>query len=114
GEDMEKYIERVEDMRRQLVNMNAAIRDDEMVNIFLQSVVDSHRNVVRMFNRNNAGGAAPNLVTIVNVLLGEAEADKACAVVVTYIEEVENAIKVISQCPAPQNPKNKFKKRRKR
>ncbi|OWZ12519.1 hypothetical protein PHMEG_00014306 [Phytophthora megakarya] len=65
--------------------MNVAIRDEEMVNIILQGVVDSHRNVVRMFNRNNAGGAAPNLATVVNVLLGEAETDKACAAVVTVL-----------------------------
>ncbi|OWZ21913.1 hypothetical protein PHMEG_0003465 [Phytophthora megakarya] len=96
---------------RQLANMNAAIRDEVMVNTILQGVVDSHCNVVRMFNRNNAGGVAPNLTTTVNVLLGEAETDKPCAAVVTYNEEVENATKVMSQCPAPQNPKNKLKKK---
>ncbi|OWZ12032.1 hypothetical protein PHMEG_00014866 [Phytophthora megakarya] len=91
--------------------MNAAIRDEEVVNIILQGIVDSHRNIVRMFNQNNAGGAAPNLATVVNVLFGEAETDKACAAVVMYNKEVENATKVMSQCPAPQNPKNKFKKK---
>ncbi|KAG6620376.1 uncharacterized protein IUM83_16383 [Phytophthora cinnamomi] len=79
GEDMEKYLERLEDMRRQLANMNAAISDADMVNVILQGVVDSHRNVVRMFNRNSNGGVTPDLATVVNVLLGEAEADKACA-----------------------------------
>ncbi|KAJ8566648.1 hypothetical protein ON010_g6474 [Phytophthora cinnamomi] len=64
GEDMEKYLERLEDMRRQLANMNAAISDADMVNVILQGVVDSHRNVVRMFNRNSNGGVTPDLATV--------------------------------------------------
>ncbi|EGZ24515.1 hypothetical protein PHYSODRAFT_421853, partial [Phytophthora sojae] len=46
GEDMEKYLEKLEDMRRQLANMNAAITDEEMARIILQGMADSHRNVV--------------------------------------------------------------------
>jgi len=69
GESMMTYLDRLEEMRRQLANMNAVIPDADMVNIVLQGVVDSHRNVVRMFNRDGAGGAAPDLATVRNVLL---------------------------------------------
>jgi len=69
GENMMTYLDRLEEMRRQLANMNAVIPDADMVNIVLQGVVDSHRNVVRMFNRDGAGGAAPDLATVRNVLL---------------------------------------------
>ncbi|KAF4142335.1 gag-polypeptide of LTR copia-type [Phytophthora infestans] len=105
-EDMEKYLEKLEDMRRQLANMNAAITDEEMARIILQSVVDSHRNVVRLFSR----GAPPDLATVVNTLLGEAETDRACAMRVTDVSEDTQATKVMSQCPIKHNPKNKFKK----
>ncbi|EGZ18535.1 hypothetical protein PHYSODRAFT_417700, partial [Phytophthora sojae] len=46
SEDMEKYLEKLEDMRRQLANMNVSITDEEMARIILQGVVDSPRNVV--------------------------------------------------------------------
>ncbi|KAE8970245.1 hypothetical protein PR002_g27175 [Phytophthora rubi] len=106
GEDMEKYLEKLEDMRRQLANMNAAIDDEEMARIILQGVMDSHRNVVRLFNRT-AGGAAPDLATVTNTLLGEAETDKACAATTTPSDE---ATRVMAQRPVPQNLKSKFKK----
>eukprot|EP00644_Phytophthora_capsici_P000643 jgi/Phyca11/108951/e_gw1.16.781.1 len=47
GEDMEKFLAKLEDMRRQLANMNAPFADGEMANIILQSVMKTHRNVVR-------------------------------------------------------------------
>ncbi|KAE8996638.1 hypothetical protein PR001_g19800, partial [Phytophthora rubi] len=97
-------------MRRQLANMNAVISDADMVSIVLQGVVDSHRNVVRLFNRNNTG-AAPNLATVVNVLLGEDETDKACAAEVPGKDQPALATKVMAQRPAPPNPKKKFKKK---
>ncbi|KAG6582973.1 Integrase, catalytic core protein [Phytophthora cinnamomi] len=107
GEDMEKYLEKLEDMRRQLTNMNAAIADEEMSRIVLQGAMDSHRNVVRLFN-HNAGGNAPDLTTVVNTLLGEAETDKACAVNAT---KNEGTTKLMVQTPVTQNPKSKFKKK---
>ncbi|KAF4144275.1 Integrase core domain [Phytophthora infestans] len=67
GEDMEKYLEKLEDMRRQSANMNAVITDEEMARIILQSVVDSHRNVARLFGRTD-GGAPPDLATVPGVL----------------------------------------------
>ncbi|KAG4054021.1 hypothetical protein PC123_g10843 [Phytophthora cactorum] len=109
GERMDKYLNRLMDMRRQLDNMNAIITDTEMVNVLLQGVVDSHRNVVRMFNRNNNGGVAPDLTTVVNVLLGEDETDKACAAEACK-EEVQ-ATKIMAQQVASTNPKKKFKKK---
>lgn len=44
---MEKYLERLEDMRPQLANMNAVVNDEEIVNVILQGVVDSHHNAVQ-------------------------------------------------------------------
>ncbi|KAE8987514.1 hypothetical protein PR003_g6650 [Phytophthora rubi] len=108
GEDMEKYLDRLDDMRRRLENMNAVVTDEEMVKVILQGVVDSHRNVVRMFDRNN-GGAAPDLATVRNVLLGEAETDKACATEAAK-EEVVKATKLMTQRPVAEHLKKKFKK----
>ncbi|KAE9168040.1 hypothetical protein PF002_g30716 [Phytophthora fragariae] len=110
GEGMETYLNRLEGMRRQLANMNAVISDADMVSIVLQGVVDSHRNVVRLFNRNNTG-AAPNLATVGNVLLGEDETDKACAVEVPVKDQPALVTKVMTQRPVPPNPKKKFKKK---
>ncbi|KAF4127649.1 gag-polypeptide of LTR copia-type [Phytophthora infestans] len=111
GDDMEKYLERLDDLRRQLANMNAEVTDNEMVNIVLQGVVDSHRNVVRMFNRNNNGGVVPDLATVVNVLLGEAETDRACAANANNQVETVPVTKVMSQRPAIQNTKKRFSKK---
>ncbi|KAG6598080.1 Integrase, catalytic core protein [Phytophthora cinnamomi] len=62
-----------------------------------------------MFNRNNKGEVTPDLATVVNVLLGEAETDKACAAEAAHQETVK-VTKVMAQHPVPQNPKKKFKK----
>jgi hypothetical protein len=55
GENMMTYLDRLEEMRRQLANMNAVIPDADMVNIVLQGVVDSHRNVVQPGRRGRCG-----------------------------------------------------------
>ncbi|ETL38273.1 hypothetical protein L916_10129 [Phytophthora nicotianae] len=72
GANMEKYLEELEDLRRQLENMNHPV-DDEMARIVLTRVEATHRTVVRMFNREQA----LDLDTILNTLRGEAEMDMA-------------------------------------
>ncbi|EGZ14890.1 hypothetical protein PHYSODRAFT_419355, partial [Phytophthora sojae] len=47
GTNMDKYLESLEDYRRQLENMNSPISDDEMARIILTSVEETHRNVIR-------------------------------------------------------------------
>lgn len=109
---MKKYLDRLDDMRRRLENMNEVVTYEEMVKVILQGVVVSHRNVVRMFDRNN-GGAAPDLATVRNVLLGEAETDKACPTEAAK-EEVVKATKLVAQRPVAENLKRSSRKERTR
>ncbi|POM65562.1 LOW QUALITY PROTEIN: Hypothetical protein PHPALM_18700 [Phytophthora palmivora] len=74
GMNMDKYLEDLEDSRRQLENMNAPIDDSEMTSIILTGVEATHRTVVRMFNRDEN---PPDLNRVLNTLRGEAEMDKA-------------------------------------
>ncbi|KAE9007217.1 hypothetical protein PF007_g18397 [Phytophthora fragariae] len=76
--DMDKYLEKLEDLHRQLASMNAIITDGEMANIILQGVETTHRSVVRLFNSPNMMGAGklePDLDVVLNTLRGEAERD---------------------------------------
>jgi len=79
GDGMDKYLERLEDLRRQ-ANMNAVIIDGEMAIIILQGMEATHRSVVQLFNSPNmvgAGNLEPDLEVVLNTLRGEAERDKA-------------------------------------
>ncbi|GMF17253.1 unnamed protein product [Phytophthora lilii] len=98
GESMEKYLDRLTIMRCQLANMSAVISDEEMVNIVLQGVVDSHCNVVWLFNRNGVGGAAPDLATVINVLLGEDETDNDSSAKTSFKVSLETV--TTRQCPS--------------
>lgn len=77
GGNMEQWLDDVEDIRRQLENMNEVIANIEMVNIILQGVEETHRNVVRIFNQPQPGGQPVTLEVVLNTLRGEAETDKA-------------------------------------
>ncbi|KAF4127125.1 hypothetical protein GN958_ATG19263, partial [Phytophthora infestans] len=61
GDNMEESLDKIVDKRRQIENMNAAIIEEDMVNVVLQGVIDSHRNVIRLFSHNNNGGEASDL-----------------------------------------------------
>ncbi|GMF18667.1 unnamed protein product [Phytophthora fragariaefolia] len=74
GMQMDKYLEDLEDYRRQLENMNDRIGDAEMASITLTGVEGTHRNVVRMFNRD---ANPPDLERVLNYLRSEAEMDEA-------------------------------------
>ncbi|GMF32743.1 unnamed protein product [Phytophthora fragariaefolia] len=74
GMKMDKYLEDLEDYRRQLENMNDRIGDAEMASIILTGVEGTHRNVVRMFNRD---ANPPDLERVLNSLRSEAEMDEA-------------------------------------
>ncbi|POM58670.1 Hypothetical protein PHPALM_36663 [Phytophthora palmivora] len=75
--NMEEWLEDVEDIRRQHENMIEVIPDAEMVNIILQGVEETHRNVVRLFNRGQPGQSQVTLDVVLNTLRGEAETDRA-------------------------------------
>ncbi|EGZ10389.1 hypothetical protein PHYSODRAFT_373339, partial [Phytophthora sojae] len=47
GGNMKQWLDDVEGIRRQLENIHEMIPDKEMVNIILQGVEETHRNVVR-------------------------------------------------------------------
>ncbi|EGZ13725.1 hypothetical protein PHYSODRAFT_446813, partial [Phytophthora sojae] len=47
GVNMDKYLEDLEDYRRQLENMNDSITDADMASIILTGVEGTHRNVMR-------------------------------------------------------------------
>ncbi|ETP05310.1 hypothetical protein F441_18052 [Phytophthora nicotianae CJ01A1] len=72
--NMDKYLEDLEDYRRQLENMNDTITDADMASIVLTGVEGTHRSVVRMFNRDDEPS---NLERVLNTLRGEAEMDQA-------------------------------------
>ncbi|POM77284.1 Hypothetical protein PHPALM_5355 [Phytophthora palmivora] len=74
GRNMDRYLEELEDYRRQLENMNTAISDNEMASIILTGVEGTHRNLVRIFNRDDN---PPTLNQVLNSLRSEAEMDKA-------------------------------------
>ncbi|EGZ09053.1 hypothetical protein PHYSODRAFT_407790, partial [Phytophthora sojae] len=74
GMNMDKYLEDLEDYRRQLENMNDPITDADMASIILTGVEGTHRNVVRMFNRDVN---PPDLERVLNTLRSEAEMDEA-------------------------------------
>ncbi|OWZ03552.1 polyprotein [Phytophthora megakarya] len=74
GINMDKFLEELEDYRRQLENMNVIIHDAEMANIVLTAVEGTHRNFVQTFNRVEN---PPELNRVLNSLRSEAEIDKA-------------------------------------
>ncbi|POM66918.1 LOW QUALITY PROTEIN: Hypothetical protein PHPALM_17145 [Phytophthora palmivora] len=74
GRNMDRYLEELEDYRRQLENMNTAISGNEMTSIILTKVEGRHRNLVRIFNRDDN---PPTLNQALNSLICEAEMDKA-------------------------------------
>ncbi|POM81883.1 Hypothetical protein PHPALM_73 [Phytophthora palmivora] len=74
GRNLDRYLEELEDYRRQLENMNTAISDNEMANITLTGVEGILRNLVRIFHRDDN---PPTLNQVLNSLRGEAETDKA-------------------------------------
>ncbi|KAJ8576911.1 hypothetical protein ON010_g2299 [Phytophthora cinnamomi] len=73
GMKMDKYLEDLEDYRRQLENMNDQIGDAEMASSILTGVEGTHRNVVRTFNRDEN---PPNLERVLNSRRSEAEMDE--------------------------------------
>ncbi|KAE9029193.1 Retrovirus-related Pol polyprotein from transposon TNT 1-94 [Phytophthora rubi] len=77
GGNMERWLDNVESIRRQLENMHEMIPDQEMVNIILQGVEETHRNVVRIFNQQRPVGQPITLDIVLYALRGEAETDKA-------------------------------------
>ncbi|KAE8886485.1 hypothetical protein PF003_g29613 [Phytophthora fragariae] len=76
GMDMDKYLDDMEAMRRQLRNMNDEISDTDMVKLILQGVAFEYRGVVRMFDKNVRDGNMPLLSEVLNTLRSEAEIDK--------------------------------------
>ncbi|KAE8887707.1 hypothetical protein PF005_g13005 [Phytophthora fragariae] len=72
--NMDKFLEDLEDLRRQLRNVNRPIDDEEMASIILTAVESTHRTVVRMFNQDEN---PPDLNRVLNTLRGEAEIDNA-------------------------------------
>ncbi|POM67017.1 Hypothetical protein PHPALM_17046 [Phytophthora palmivora] len=64
--NMEEWLDDVEDICRQLENMNEVIPDAEMVNIILQGVEETPRNVVRLFNRGQPGQSQVTLDVVLN------------------------------------------------
>ncbi|KAE9353649.1 hypothetical protein PF008_g4912 [Phytophthora fragariae] len=74
GKHMDKFLEGLEDLRRQLENMNMPIEDADMASIILTAVESTHRTIVRMFNQD---GNPPDLNRVLNTLRGEAEIDSA-------------------------------------
>ncbi|KAG2761015.1 hypothetical protein PC129_g13673 [Phytophthora cactorum] len=100
GDNMEQYLDELEDLSRKLANMNAIISDGEMGNVILQGVESAHRNVVRLFNSPSmvgAGNLEPNLDVALNTLRGEAEMDKC----ITYHvkSDDEQPVKAIQTKP---------------
>ncbi|KAE9265443.1 hypothetical protein PR003_g32455, partial [Phytophthora rubi] len=71
---MSKYLDKLEDCRRQLENMGDPINGAEMAKIILTGVEGTHQNVVRMFSHVDE---PPELDRVRNTLRGEAEMDKA-------------------------------------
>ncbi|ETL80442.1 hypothetical protein L917_19067 [Phytophthora nicotianae] len=59
GMDLDKYLDDMEAMRRQLRNMNETISDNEMVKVVLQGVAHEYRGIVRMFDKEVRDGNAP-------------------------------------------------------
>ncbi|KAE8953314.1 hypothetical protein PF011_g32445 [Phytophthora fragariae] len=76
GMDMDKYLDDMEAMRRQLRNMNDEISDTDMVKLILQGVAFEYRGVVRMFDKDVRDGNMPLLSEVLNTLRSEAEIDK--------------------------------------
>lgn len=70
GGNMKQWLDDVEGIRRQLENIHEMIPDKEMVNIILQGVEETHRNVVRIFNQQQPDGQPVTLDVVLNILRG--------------------------------------------
>ncbi|OWZ01629.1 hypothetical protein PHMEG_00026947 [Phytophthora megakarya] len=54
GMNMDKFLDKMEHMRRQLRNMNDEITDSDMVKLIPQGVAFEYRGVVRMFDKERS------------------------------------------------------------
>ncbi|KAJ8524360.1 hypothetical protein ON010_g16758 [Phytophthora cinnamomi] len=101
GMKMDKYLEDLGDYRRQIEKMNDQIGDAEMASITLTGVEGTHRNVVRMFNRDEN---PPDLERVLNSLRSEAAPNGLINLLSQELLELDGWI---PSTPFTRNPANR-------